>query len=553
MRFTYSLCLVLLTYLLAACNLDTLTPTPQADSLETATVVMVLSTSTPEATETASSSDDESEPETTDTDLGASNDAASANTNTSNTSANQTNTTCSPRSDWAIYTVVAGDTLSAIARDVGSTANELTTANCLSNANALFVGQQIRVPYGDTDGGASIEGCAIILGERTPVVDTPQGTNRTTLGYLEANTIVRPVLHFEGLSYWGIDYLNGIGWIDATPQGDCSNIPDSLDTTTDTDNTGAGDTTGGGELYTCVITITERTPVVSSPQGTGRTTYGFLEAGATVFPVVHFEGLSYWGIDYNQVIGWVDVQPDGDCSDVPTSIDSSTNTTGDCTLTVNERTPVHNFVTDDVDADHALYSYMEAGESVLPTGVVAGTSYYRIAFEGVPMWVEGSPTGDCSALEALYVPGACTVTITQPLDVYYTPVSEASTVTLRPKTYNITSRSADGWYQIQHSIPAVVGWAQVTPSGNCNTLIPQYYCTFIADSVANIYLDQDLNGDTIGITVVGNSYRAEAIDNTWTDASGRTGRWVRIGYAMQPPNFGWVQDTAGTLDGVCPS
>ncbi|MEL6525172.1 MAG: hypothetical protein AAFQ07_05615, partial [Chloroflexota bacterium] len=178
---------------------------------------------------------------------------------------------------------------------------------------------------------------------------------------------------------------------------------------------------------------------------------------------------------------------------------------------------------------------------------------HRDAFKRDAMWIRGTPTGDCGSLETLFALGTCTVTITQALDVYDTPVSDTSSVTLRPKTYTITSRSADGWYQIQHSIPAVVSWAQVTPSGSCNNLTPQYYCSFIADSVANIYLDQDLDGNTLGVTTVGNNYRAEAIGNTtWTDASGQTGRWVRISWTIQPPTGGWVQETAGTLNGVCP-
>lgn len=56
------------------------------------------------------------------------------------------NTTCTVRTDWPIYTVVAGDTLGTIAQRTGSTVNQLTTANCLANPNSISVGQQIRVP-----------------------------------------------------------------------------------------------------------------------------------------------------------------------------------------------------------------------------------------------------------------------------------------------------------------------------------------------------------------------------------------------------------------------
>lgn len=53
---------------------------------------------------------------------------------------------CAIRTDWPIYTVQAGDTLSRIAQRVGTTTNVLVSANCLSNANLISVGQGIRVP-----------------------------------------------------------------------------------------------------------------------------------------------------------------------------------------------------------------------------------------------------------------------------------------------------------------------------------------------------------------------------------------------------------------------
>jgi LysM repeat protein len=53
---------------------------------------------------------------------------------------------CTPRNDWQTYTIQAGDTLSAIARRTSSTVAILTTANCLSNPNAIAVGQALRVP-----------------------------------------------------------------------------------------------------------------------------------------------------------------------------------------------------------------------------------------------------------------------------------------------------------------------------------------------------------------------------------------------------------------------
>lgn len=53
---------------------------------------------------------------------------------------------CFLRTDWPIYVVQTGDTLLKIANRVGSTVSELAYANCIPNANIVYVGQQLRVP-----------------------------------------------------------------------------------------------------------------------------------------------------------------------------------------------------------------------------------------------------------------------------------------------------------------------------------------------------------------------------------------------------------------------
>lgn len=53
---------------------------------------------------------------------------------------------CVIRTDWQTYVVQPGDTLFRIANRVGSTVNDLALANCLDNTNAIFAGQQLRVP-----------------------------------------------------------------------------------------------------------------------------------------------------------------------------------------------------------------------------------------------------------------------------------------------------------------------------------------------------------------------------------------------------------------------
>lgn len=59
---------------------------------------------------------------------------------------------CRPRNEWATYVVVRGDTLSRIARRFGTTVAALTSGNCLTNANYIYVGQRLRVPKGGGGG-----------------------------------------------------------------------------------------------------------------------------------------------------------------------------------------------------------------------------------------------------------------------------------------------------------------------------------------------------------------------------------------------------------------
>jgi hypothetical protein len=53
---------------------------------------------------------------------------------------------CFPRTDWPIYIVRYGDTLGKIAQRYRTTIWTLTSANCLSNPNFVYVGQRLRVP-----------------------------------------------------------------------------------------------------------------------------------------------------------------------------------------------------------------------------------------------------------------------------------------------------------------------------------------------------------------------------------------------------------------------
>ncbi|UCG24613.1 MAG: LysM peptidoglycan-binding domain-containing protein [Chloroflexota bacterium] len=54
--------------------------------------------------------------------------------------------TCVVWTDWPLYSVKRGDTLSGIARQTGATVEQLLLANCLKDPDRIYAGQGIRVP-----------------------------------------------------------------------------------------------------------------------------------------------------------------------------------------------------------------------------------------------------------------------------------------------------------------------------------------------------------------------------------------------------------------------
>lgn len=59
-----------------------------------------------------------------------------------------TATPCVPRADWTdTYTIQSGDTLFAIASRFNLTTAQLQSANCIQNANNIFAGTSLRVPF----------------------------------------------------------------------------------------------------------------------------------------------------------------------------------------------------------------------------------------------------------------------------------------------------------------------------------------------------------------------------------------------------------------------
>lgn len=119
-----------------ACNLNA--SQPLAQNL-TATAALTIPTMQPTATRPATRP--AAQPATTMTVT-----STLPATLTTTPSPTTTPTPCARRNAWPTVTVAAGDTLFRIAQRVGSTVDELVTANCLADRNRLSVGQTLHVP-----------------------------------------------------------------------------------------------------------------------------------------------------------------------------------------------------------------------------------------------------------------------------------------------------------------------------------------------------------------------------------------------------------------------
>lgn len=78
-----------------------------------------------------------------------------------------TQSNCTVNLSWVVYIVQPGDNLTDIAQRTGTTVDELSDANCLTNRDLLARGQEIRVPRlpeGATPAAGST-GCTFSMGD----------------------------------------------------------------------------------------------------------------------------------------------------------------------------------------------------------------------------------------------------------------------------------------------------------------------------------------------------------------------------------------------------
>jgi LysM repeat protein len=119
---------------LLACNLTAVTPTstPPANIIAIPTAVSTQASALATATEAVTTTTIVAPTTTT--------PAATA------VATQPTTATCTIRSEWPTYVVQPGDTVFKISQLVGSTVDELATANCLTDARRIDVGQVLHVP-----------------------------------------------------------------------------------------------------------------------------------------------------------------------------------------------------------------------------------------------------------------------------------------------------------------------------------------------------------------------------------------------------------------------
>jgi LysM repeat protein len=91
---------------------------------------------------------------------GAANTGAAANTGGVAANTGGTTGTCPQPNGWIVYTVQAGDSVSSLAQRTNTTTEQLTAANCLTNADVINTGQVVYLPTAPTGVSVAANGAA---------------------------------------------------------------------------------------------------------------------------------------------------------------------------------------------------------------------------------------------------------------------------------------------------------------------------------------------------------------------------------------------------------
>jgi LysM repeat protein len=224
---------------------------------------------------------------------------------------------CTTPTGWIAYRVVAGDTLSNIARRAGTTTDQLTRGNCLSNPNDIEVGELLYTPaVVATVTPYATPACtlsprlSITLGGLGRVIPGSSNALRSLPGRSSVSVVLGEIPGggvfniisgpqcADGYYWWQVNYNGTIGW---TAEGQGSTYWLEPVTTTSCPLTPRLTIGGQGRVITTTPSI-----LFSQPASTS-TVLGQIPSTG-VFAVLLgpqcAENNYWWQVNYNGTIGW---------------------------------------------------------------------------------------------------------------------------------------------------------------------------------------------------------------------------------------------------------
>ncbi len=225
---------------------------------------------------------------------------------------------CTIPASWIPYRVVAGDTLSGIARRSGTTTDQLTRGNCLSDPNDIEVGQTIYtpavvatvMPY--TTPACTLVPRLTVGGQGRVLTTTPNlllslpGTSTGVMvGEIPSGgvfTVLAGPQCAEGNYWWQVNYNGTVGW---TQEGQNNTYwLEPVTSTTCSPTPRLTNTLGAvGRVTPGLPNKLRSLPSTSSAS----TVIGQIPGGG-VFNIVGgpqcAEGSYWWQVNYNGTVGW---------------------------------------------------------------------------------------------------------------------------------------------------------------------------------------------------------------------------------------------------------
>lgn len=237
----------------------------------------------------------------------------------------ESSSACPARADWFTYEVVSGDALGAIAARSGTSVEALSSANCLTNADNIWVGQVLRVPVRLTSQSNTLHitplppGALPMVGEVAgkPDLDTcwalNSGTQPIVYDNVDGNALARlanraVVIAARATGWVQIDFVGGAniadskGWMrndDITLIGPCTETT-GVDLTVGTPQVG---NPGGVPTGVCAVAVVDPTTTIPVYMSSGGRQFSNMRGWGEY---VNTQGSLYQVKFDNGQTGWVD-------------------------------------------------------------------------------------------------------------------------------------------------------------------------------------------------------------------------------------------------------